>query len=84
MLIDGVPEPACHAVDRALEPRVAERLDLAAVAADEMMVVVAVGRRGLVARDPVTGVDALHQPQLDESLECPVHRSDPDGTPRPP
>ena len=62
MLVDGVAEPACHAVDGALEPGVAEGFDLAAVAADEVMVVVAVGRRGLVARDSVTGVDALHQP----------------------
>ena len=34
VLLDGVAEPARDAVDRALEPRVAERLDLAAVAAD--------------------------------------------------
>ena len=62
MLVDGVAEPAGHAVDGPLEPGVAEGFDLAAVAADEVMVVIAVGRGGLVTRDPVTGVDALHQP----------------------
>jgi hypothetical protein len=78
VFLDGVPEPAGDAVDCTLEPRIAERLDLAAVATDEMVMVVAVGGRGLVARDPVAGVDTLHEPELGERLQRAVHRGDPD------
>ena len=84
MLVDRIPEPAGHTVDRTLEARVAERLDLAAVAADEVMVVVAVGRRSLVARDPVPRVDALNQPKVDESFERSIDGRDSDGAPCPP
>src|SRR6266516_7899322 len=80
VLVDVIAESIRDAVDRALEPRVGERLDLAAVAADEVMVVVSVRRRRLVARDPATGVDALDKPQLRERLERAVDRGDPDRT----
>jgi zinc transport system substrate-binding protein len=46
-----------------------------------MVMVVAVSVRALVARDPVAGVDALHEPELGERLERPVDRRDPDRTP---
>ncbi len=84
MLVDGVAEPASDTIDRALEPRVAERLDLAAVAADEVMVVVAVCGRGLVARDPVPRVDALHQAKVDEGVEGSIDGRDSDRTSRAP
>jgi hypothetical protein len=44
VLVHRVAETAGHLVDRALEPIVAKRLDLAAVAADEMVVMIAVRR----------------------------------------
>ena len=62
MLVDVVAEPVRDPVDRALETRVGEGLHLAAVAADQMMVMVAVGRRWFVASDPVSGVHSLHEP----------------------
>ena len=43
------------------------------------MVMVAVGQRGLEARNPVADVDALHEPELGEHVEHAVDRRDPDG-----
>ena len=82
MLLDRIAQPARNAVERPLEPYVTERLDLAAVPADEMMVVVAVGPRRLEARNPVAGIDALDKAQVDESVKSPIDRSDPDRPPR--
>ena len=42
---------------------------------------VAVGRRGLVPRDSVAGIHAPDEPEVDERLECPVHRRNADGAP---
>ena len=81
MLVHRVAEPAGDAVDRALEPRIRERLDLSAVAAHEVMVVVAVCRCGLEPRDSVARVDALDEPQVDESVERAVDGRDSDGAP---
>ena len=61
MLVDGVAETAGDAIDRTLEPRVAEGLDLAAVTADEVMVMVPVQRGRLESRDAVAGVDPLDE-----------------------
>ena len=83
MLLDRIAEAAGDLVDRALEPYVAERLDLAAVAADEVMVVVAVGPRRLVPRNPVARVDSLDQPEVRERLEGAVDGRDPDRPPGP-
>ena len=52
VLVDGVAEPARDTVDRTLQPCVAERLDLAAVAANEMVMVLSVGGRRLVRAMP--------------------------------
>jgi len=84
VLVDGIAEPARDAVDRPLEPRVTERLDLSAVAADEMMVMIAVGCGRFVTRDPVSRVNALHEPEVDEGVERPVDGRDSDGTSGPP
>ena len=62
-------------LDRALERRVVERLDLAAVVADEVMVVVVPGAHRLVARDAVAEVDALQQALLDEAVDARGRRS---------
>ena len=82
MLLDRVTESARHTIDRTLETRVGEGFDLAAVAADEVMMVVATCSGRFEARDAVTGVDTLHEPQLDQRLESPVHGSDADGPAR--
>lgn len=78
MLVHGIPEPARDAVDRALEPEIAEGLDLPAVAADEMVVMIAVGGGRLKTRDPVSGIDAFDETQLDQSLESPIDRGNSD------
>jgi len=83
VLLDGIAEPAGDAVDRALQARVAERLDLAAVAADQVMVVVAVRRRRLEACDTVASVDPLHEAEIDERVERPVDACEADASPRP-
>ena len=83
MLVDGVAQPPGDPIDRALQARVAERLDLPAVAAHDVVMVVAVGRRRLEARDPVTRVDALHQPKVDEGFQRAVDGGDADRPTRP-
>ena len=65
-------------LDRALERRVVERLDLAAVVADEVMVVLVPGAHRLVAGDAVAEVDALEQALLDEAVDGAVHAREPD------
>ena len=81
MLFDRIAEAARDLVDRTLEPYVTERLDFAAIPADEVMVVVAVGTRWLEPRNPVAGFDSLDQPEISERLEGTVDRCDPDRTP---
>ena len=84
MLLDRIAEAAGDLVDRALQPYVTERLDLAAVPTDEVMVVVAVGPRRLEPRNPVPGLDSLDQPEICERLERAVDGGDPDRPPGPP
>ena len=73
-----VPAPVGDALDRRLERRVLERLDLPAVVADEMVMVVAAGVGRLVAGDAVAQVDPLHEPQLVHAVERAVHACDAD------
>src|SRR5213075_449062 len=47
-----------------------------------MVMVLAVGRRRLVARDSVAGIDTLDQPQIRERLERPVDGRDADRAAR--
>ena len=80
MLLHRVAEAPGRARERALEPVVGERLDPAAVVADEVvMVVVTVAARRLEARDAVADVDPLDEPQGGERLERPVDARDADG-----
>ena len=58
--------------------RVLERLDLPAVVAHEVVVVVASGVSGLEARDPVAEVDPLDEPELVHAVERAVDARDPD------
>src|SRR5581483_8518182 len=75
-------EPSRHAGELALERLVLERLHLATVAADEMVVVLAVRPRGLVARHPVADVHARHQRLAGEDVEDAVDARDADPLPR--
>src|SRR5919197_5273179 len=77
----GVAAAFLDVVDRALEPRVDEALDLAAVVADEMVVVLGVVAERLVADDAVADVDPLHEPVLDERVEHAVDARQPDLRP---
>src|SRR5215207_613074 len=68
-----------HRVDRVFETIVAERLDLAAVAADEVVVVVA-GRLGeLVVSAARAKLEAMHEPELRQGLERAVDARNPDA-----
>ncbi len=73
-----VAPPARDATERLLESAVLERLDLAAVAADEMVVMVAAWIDALEAGDRVAEVDPLHEPELVEAFERAVDACDTD------
>jgi len=79
---DGVAAPVCNSLDRCFERGVLERLDLAAVVADEMVMMVPIGVRGLEASDSVAKVDALYEPESVEPFEGAVHARDSDLGPR--
>ena len=68
---DGVAALLLDGLDRVLEAGVGERLDLAALATDEVMVVVGMPG-GLVANDTVADVDTLDECQFRERVEHPV------------
>ena len=81
MLVDSVAGRPGRAVDRTLQARIGERLDLAAVAADEMMMMVTAWAKRLIPGDAVARIDAFHQPELRERVERAIHARDPDWTP---
>jgi zinc transport system substrate-binding protein len=72
----GIATAVGDAFDGRLERRIRERLDLAAVVAHEVMVMVAAGVRRLEARDAVSEVDPLDEPELVHAVERPVHACD--------
>ena len=71
---------ARHALECPLERDVREGLDLAAVVADEVMVMIPVGMCGLETGDSVADIHALHEPQLCELLEHAVDARDADSS----
>lgn len=75
---DHVAAPVGDTLDRGLEGGVLERLDLAAVVADEVMVVLTGRVRALEARDAVPEVDPLGEAGVDQPLDRPVHAREPD------
>ena len=79
VLLHRVAEPAGRLRERVLERRVRERLDAAAVVADEVVMVIVVTAERLEAGDPVADVDALHQVESGEGVEGPVDARDADG-----
>ena len=72
----GVPAPVGNALDRGLEGRILEGLDLAAVVAHQVMMMVAAGTRGLEARHAVAEIDALDEAEPVEPFECPIDARD--------
>ena len=78
MARDVVAAPAGRAGDRCLQGGVLEWLDLAAVVADEVVMVLGAAH-GLEARDAVAEVDPLDEPAAVEALEGAVHARDPDA-----
>ena|SRR6266404_3416724 len=74
----GVTRLAFDLVQRALELRVGERLDLAAVGAHEMVMVLVL-EDGLEVRGRRADVDALDEAVARQLLEAAVDARDPDG-----
>ena len=76
---DGVARLAFGLVQRALELWIGERLDLAAVGAHEMMMVLVL-HDGLEAGGRRADVDALDEALARQLFEAAVDAGDPDGT----
>ena len=74
---DGIARLAFGVVEGLLELRVGERLDLAAVGAHEMVMVLVLQDR-FEARGGRADVDALDESVLRQLLEAPVHARDSD------
>jgi hypothetical protein len=79
MVVECKVAGACHPVDSPLETGVVERLDLAAPAADEVMVVFAARVGGLEPSDAVSEVDSMQELRAGELVEYAVHARDSDG-----
>jgi hypothetical protein len=75
---DRVAAALLELTDDRLEPLVRERLDLAAVVADEVVMMVVVVAHGLVARDPVADVEPLQEPALRKRVQDAVDAREPD------
>ena len=78
MRADVVAAATRDPLHRLLERWILERLHLAAVVADEVVVVLAARVGGLEARDAVSQVDPLHEAGAGEALEHAVDARDPD------
>jgi hypothetical protein len=73
------PGPLLHVVDRPLERFVGEGLDLAAVVAHQVVVMLAALVARLVSGAAGAGVDALDEPVVHEEVEHAVDARDADG-----
>jgi zinc transport system substrate-binding protein len=73
---DAVAATAGDALERGLERRVLERLDLAAVVAVEVMVMLAARVGWLEPGHAVSKIDPLHEAELIQPFECPIDASD--------
>ncbi len=76
---DDVAAAVGDPLDRRLEGRILEGLDLAAIVAHEVVMMVAARVCGLETRDAVSEVDALDEPQRVHAVESPVDARDPDA-----
>jgi hypothetical protein len=81
VLLEVVAAIAGHAAQRTLEGAVVERLDPAAAAADEVMVVLPARECGLEAGDAVGQVDLVDEPKRPQLLEDAVDARDADRPP---
>ena len=75
MTADLVLEPRRQAIDRTLERRVLERADLAAAVADNVMMMLAAGKRRLVG-GRLSKLHPAHQAHAGEQLERAVDACD--------
>ena len=66
-----------------LETIVAERLDLAALSADEVVMVVAARLRRLIVSTPGPQLEAMHEPELGQGLKRAVDARNADPAPPP-
>jgi hypothetical protein len=76
--VRACPGTLLDIVDRAFQCLVGERLDLAAVVADQMVMVLAARVTRFEPRAPRPRVDPLNEPFLDEQVEQPVDARDAD------
>ncbi len=76
---DLVAAAARDPLERLLESGVLERLHLAAVVADEVMVMVAARVDSLEAGGAIAEVDALHEPEVVQTFERAIHARDSDA-----
>lgn len=79
MSSDRVAVADGDAFDHRLERCILEGLDLAAVVAHEVVVVIAARANRLEAGDAVPELDPLDELELRQPLESPVHARDPDA-----
>jgi hypothetical protein len=75
--LDLVAEAAAEPAERPLERVIGERLHLAAVVANDVVMVLAAGEHWLVASG-VAEIETLHESKSHELLERPVHAREPD------
>jgi len=78
---DGVAGLPLDLVDHGFELGIGKRLDLAAVVADEVVMMLAALQRRFVARDSGTEVDPLDEALLGELLEHAIDACNPDAAP---
>lgn len=76
---DGVAGAPLDLAQHALQLVVRERLDLAAVVADEVMVMLATRLDRFESGRPCADIDPLHEPIPSQLLERPVDARDPDS-----
>ena len=79
VVVESEVTGACDPADGSLETRIVERLDLAALAADEVMVVFAARVSGLEASDAISEVDSMHELHVGELIEYAVDACQTDG-----
>ncbi len=77
MRLDAVAQAASDPVEHLLQAAVGERLDLPAVVAHQVVMVLAARQQRLVACS-VGELEALHELQADELVECAVDAGEPD------
>jgi zinc transport system substrate-binding protein len=81
---DGVAAASRDSLERPLERGILERLDLPAVVAHEVVVMLPTRMGRLESRDAVAEIDALHETELVQALEGAIDARDPDShLPRP-